>query len=222
MVLRKNGGIRSRVPTSLDTAWAGTIAVKPSPIPSHRTFRRKALRSVLAFDADAVKFHPMVDEAIAELLGDLFLERLEFGIDEFEHLAALDVDQVIVMGLGRRVVAGAAIAEIVTIEDARFLEQPDGAVHRGDRDLRVDRGGTGVQRLDVGMILRVGQDPCDDTALLGDPQAPLCAERFEIDGLVQGEPHSNKEKRPATMVGAGRFFNCGRKSYADFFWRPRF
>ena len=93
--------------------------------------------------------------------------------------------------------SGAAVAEVVPVEDAGFLEQAHRAVDRGDRDLRIDRGGARVQRLDVGMILGLGQDPRDHAALLGDPEAPLGAERFKIDRLVQGgSRQEEKSARP--------------------------
>ena len=102
---------------------------------------------------DAVKLHPVIDEAEAEPLGDPLLQLLELLVDELDHLAGLDVDQMVVMGFGRGFVAGAAVAEIVALEDARFLEQANGAVDGGDRDAGIDRGGARVQRLDVGMVL---------------------------------------------------------------------
>lgn len=67
--------------------------------------RQKAARalvrsSILPVEADAVQFHAMVDEAEAHALGDRLLELLELGIDELEHAAGLDVDQMVVMRLG--------------------------------------------------------------------------------------------------------------------------
>src|SRR3546814_1001768 len=44
----------------------------------------------------------------------------------------------LVMRLGRGFVARAAVAEIVAVEDARFFEQPHGAVNGRDRDAAVD------------------------------------------------------------------------------------
>ena len=180
------------------------------------SFENDKAETLITLTSDIVAAHVSnnnvsVDEAIAELFGDLLLQRLELRVDEFEHLAALDVDQVIVVRFRGGFVARPPITEIVTVENPCFLEQADGAVDRGDRDLRVDRRCAGVERLDVGMVLGIGQDPRDDATLLGDPQAPLCAERFEIYGLVQGEPRSI-QKRPATMEAAGRFFNSGQKS----------
>ena len=120
----------------------------------------------------------MVDEAVTELLGDLLLQRVELGIYEFDELDALDVDQVVMVRLGRCFVAGADVAKIVAVENHRFLESADSAVDRGDRDFRIDRGGACMQRLDVRMILCLGQNARDHAALLGDPQAALRAERF--------------------------------------------
>ena len=74
-------------------------------------------RSVaLAIEGDTIKFHAVVDEAEPQPFGDHLLQRLELGIDEFDHLARFDIDQMVVMRLGRRFVARAAVAEIVAVE----------------------------------------------------------------------------------------------------------
>ena len=57
---------------------------------------------------------------------------------ELDHLAGLDVDQVIVVLFGRLLIARAAVAEIVAREDAGLLEQAHGPVDRGDGDVRID------------------------------------------------------------------------------------
>ena len=41
----------------------------------------------------------MIDQPETELLCDLPLQRFQLGVDEFDDLAGLHVDQVIVMGL---------------------------------------------------------------------------------------------------------------------------
>ncbi len=156
-----------------------------------------------------VQFHPVIDEAEAELFGDRFLQLLEFGIDKLDNPAGLDVDQMIVMRLGRGLVARAAVAEIVTIEDSRLLEQPHRPVHRRDRDARIDRRRPRVDLLDVGVILRVGQDARDHPALFGDAQALLVAQGFEVDlacHWVSRCPHVSargvgaKRNRLATLI----------------------
>ena len=132
--------------------------------------------SAVAVERDAVELHAVVDEAEAELLGDPPLEHLQLLVDELDDLAGLDVDQMVVMGVRRRFVARAAVAELVPLEDARLLEQADGAVDGGDRDVGVDRRGALVKRLDVGMILALAKDAGDDLALLGDAQALVGAQ----------------------------------------------
>src|SRR3954447_9085258 len=136
---------------------------------------------IFAAEGDAVKLHAMIDEAEAESGGDAALQFLELVVDELDDVAGLDVDQMVGMAFRGGFVAGAAVAEIVALEDARFLEQTDGAVDGGDGDARIDRGRARVQRLDVGMILRFAEHPGDHLALLGDPQALFGAERLDID-----------------------------------------
>src|SRR3546814_4073766 len=103
---------------------------------SLRPIRSRSATSILAIERDAIKLHAVIDEAEAQPLGDLLLELLKLGIDEFEHLAGLDVDQVIVVRFGRGLVARMAVAEIMAIEDAGLLEQPHRAVDGRDREDR--------------------------------------------------------------------------------------
>ena len=83
----------------------------------------------------------MIDEFEAELFGDAALQLLDLLVAEFDHAAGLDVDQVIVMRLRHFLVARAAVAEIVTLENAGILEQLHGAIDGGDGDMRIDGGG---------------------------------------------------------------------------------
>ena len=141
--------------------------------------------SVLAVEADAVKLHPMIDEPIAELLGNLPLQRFQFGIDEFDHFARLYVNQVIVMRFRCRFVSCPAIAEIVPVENAGILEQANCAINCCNRNLRIDRTRPFVQFLDVGMVRAFGQNLCDHATLVGDTKATLGTQCFKIDGLLQ-------------------------------------
>src|SRR3546814_16146357 len=85
----------------------------------------------------------------------------------------------VVMRLGRGFVARAAVAEIVAVEDARFFEQPHGAVNGRDRDAAVDLRCAFIEGLDIGLILRIRDDARDDAALFGDAQPLLVAQRSE-------------------------------------------
>ena len=124
-----------------------------------------------AIEGDAVKLHPMIDEAKAESFGNALLERFEFLVVKFDDLAGFDIDQMIVMVVGHRFVARPPVTEFMPLKDSRFLEQADGAVNGRDRDFWIDRCGAAMQGLDVGMILGFGDHPRDGLALLGDPKA---------------------------------------------------
>ena len=139
---RGSAAARATAPTSslVDEVERHADDEQQRPAPAMRAAARAASRRgcglAVAVEGDAVKLHAVVDEAEAELLGDPLLQRLELLVDELDDVAGLDVDQMVVVGLRRRFVARAAVAEIVALEDARFLEQADGAVDGGDRDVR--------------------------------------------------------------------------------------
>ena len=126
----------------------------------------------------------MIDQAIAQPFGDLALQGFKFGIDEFDHLAGFDIDHVIVVRLGRGFVTGAAIAEIVAIQNAGFLEQAHRAVDGGNRDARIDRRGAFVQLVHIGMIVAFRQHARDYAALVGNPEATIGADGLDVDRLV--------------------------------------
>src|SRR6185369_40821 len=87
----------------------------------------------------------------------------------------------IVMSLGCGFVTRSPVTELMPFEDSGLLEQPDGAVDGGNRDVRVDRSRARVQRLDVGMVLAVAEHARDHLALLGDSKTLVGAERLNID-----------------------------------------
>src|SRR3546814_16300222 len=108
---------------------------------SLRPIRSRSATSILAIERDAIKPHAVIDEAEAQPLADLLLELLKLGIDEFEQLAGLDVDQVIVVRFGRGLVARTAVAGLMALVDADLHEQPLRAVHVRARAARnYDRG----------------------------------------------------------------------------------
>src|SRR5437764_13086244 len=88
---------------------------------------------------DAIQFQPVIDQPVAELAGDLGLQLLDFLVGELDHLAVAQVDQMIVVAIAHLLVAGAALAEIMALDDAGVLEQLDRAIDRRDRDLVVYR-----------------------------------------------------------------------------------
>ena len=126
----------------------------------------------------------VIDQPVAESLGNLTLQGFQFRIDKLDHLAGFDIDHVIVMRLGRRFIAGAAIAEIVAIQNAGLFEQPHGAIDRGDRDPGIERDRPFVELVDVRVIHAFREHPGNDPALLGNTEAAFVAKCFDVDRLV--------------------------------------
>lgn len=139
----------------------------------------------------------MVDEAIAQPFGNLALQRFEFGVDEFNDLAGLDVDQMVVVRLWRGFIARATIAKIVAIKNSCLFEQANSAIDRGDGNARIACRGAFVQLFDIGVIGAFRKHLRDYAALFGDPQTPFCAKRFNVDCLMQRVRPNTVNVRPA-------------------------
>src|SRR5688572_21330685 len=96
----------------------------------------------------------MIDQPEAELLRDLALQGFELRIDELDHVPRLDIDEVIMMDLGGCFIAGAAVPELMPLENAGLFEQANRAIDGRDRYARIDRRRPRMERLDIGMIIR--------------------------------------------------------------------
>jgi hypothetical protein len=118
--------------------------------------------------------------------GDLGLQFLDLFGRELDHLAVAQIDQMVVVAVAHLLVARAALAEIVSLDDAGVLEQLYRAVDRRDRDLVVDRDAAAIQFLDIGMIHGFRQHARDHAALLGHAHAGGSATRLDAGGLERG------------------------------------
>src|SRR4051794_10914088 len=107
---------------------------------------------LFVIERHGVEFEPVVDQSVAQLPGDLALQALDLLGLKLDDLAAAKIDEMIVVRLGNLLVACTALAKIVARDDARILEQLDGAIDSRDRDVLVDAGAAAVKLLDVGMI----------------------------------------------------------------------
>lgn len=128
----------------------------------------------------------MVNQPVAQLLGNLALERLQFRVDEFNDFARFNIYQMIVVSLGRGLIARAAIAEIMTLKDPGLFEQAHGAIDRGDRDSRIYRDRAFVQFFDIRVVIAVRQDTRNHTTLFGNSKPALRTKRFNVYWLVHG------------------------------------
>ena len=94
----------------------------------------------------------MADKLETEFVRDTLLQGLDVGVRELDDAPALDIDEVIVMLARCRLVAPAAVAEIMPLQNALPGEKLERAVDRRERNSRIDRVGTPVNFFDVGMI----------------------------------------------------------------------
>src|SRR5690348_3935461 len=121
---RNRRGQEERPSSAFVTTWIGPTTRKSPTSPPMRRAARAFIRTAgalsVAVERDAVELHAMVDEAEAEPLGDALLKRLKFVIDEFDHLAGLDVDQMVVVSFRGGLVTRAPVAELMAFEDSRL------------------------------------------------------------------------------------------------------
>src|SRR5262245_24204818 len=83
-------------------------------------------------ERNAIELQPVIDQLVAELAGDLGLQLLDLFRGELDHLAVAQIDEVIVMAVAHLLIAGAALAEIMPLDDPGILEQFYGAIHCRD------------------------------------------------------------------------------------------
>src|SRR5687767_2513402 len=120
---RKRRG-QGEEPSARLTRWKGTQTMsQPASASRRRAASGREEPLAAAIEGDAVKLHAVVDQAEAELLGDLLLQGLEFLVMELDHLAGFHVDQMVMVVVGDRLISRPAVAKFVTLKDACFLEQ---------------------------------------------------------------------------------------------------
>ena len=71
-------------------------------------------------------------QGIAQFLRNLFLQRFNLFIHEFDHFARAEINQMVMMVAICVFVTGASIPEFMFIQNARFFEQFHGAINGCD------------------------------------------------------------------------------------------
>src|SRR5689334_14189292 len=122
----------------------------------------------------------MVDQLVAELARDVRLQPFDIFRAEFDYFAGAQIDEVIVVRVRALLVAVAALAELVRLDDAGVLEELHGSIHGRNGDVLVDPGTALVELLDVRMVARLGEHARDHAPLPGHAHALGRAKRFDI------------------------------------------
>ncbi len=153
---------------------------------ARRPQARRCVFSALSIERDTREFHPMVNEAEAKLFSNLPLQGFKLGIDKFDHLAGFNIDQMVMMCLGCRLIARTTVAEIVAIEDSGLFEETDGPIDSGNRNSGVDCGGAHMECFDIRMVFGFGKNARNNSPLLGNAQALFGTKRFDINASGHG------------------------------------
>lgn len=120
---------------------------------------------ILPFYGNAIKFHPVVNQTKTELFRDLLLQQFQFRIDKFNDIAGFNVNQMVMMGFGCGLIAGAAITKIMAFQYASILEQTNRAIDGGNGNAGVNRRRTFMQLFYVGMVIGFGENLGDHAPL---------------------------------------------------------
>lgn len=91
--------------------------------------------AAVAIGAVTVQIEAVVGQADAVARGDFTLTRFNRIITEFDHFAAIEANQVIVMMLLRQLENGFTAFKVVTSDDARIVELVKYAIDRGKANL---------------------------------------------------------------------------------------
>ena len=122
----------------------------------------------------------MVDDAVAVFTRDLFLQTLDFVGAEFDDLARLNVNQVIVVLLIRCLVASFAVAKGVPGKDVFVFEQLDRTIDRRQRNRGINRGDAPMEFAHIRMIVRLSQHLKNSATRFGYSKTEFMTNRFDI------------------------------------------
>src|SRR5690554_143620 len=152
--------------------WARSTHLPHPEVRAKRASKDAPTTSPPAF-LTPIQLQPVMDDLVAELAGDLVLQLLDAVGLEFDHVAGVDVDQMVVMVAHRRLEARGAALESVAVDGADALQQLHGAVDRGQRNACVDLHRTAKYLHRVGMVAGIRKDTEDHAARPRDAHARL-------------------------------------------------
>jgi hypothetical protein len=89
----------------------------------------------------------VIDEPIAQTLGDHFLDGLDFLVAELDDEAGTDIDEMVVVLVGDEFETGAAVLEVMLGDEPGLFEEVDGAIDGRERNARVDGRGAAIEAM---------------------------------------------------------------------------
>ena len=149
---------------------------QPRPSPGRRGLTPLP---ALTLGGHAVELELVADQLEAQVLRHALLQALDLLVAELDDAPGLDVYEVVVMAARGGLVAPAAGSEIVPLQDALGLEQPQRAVDGGERDASIDGVRAPVHLLNVGVVLGGGEHAGNHAPLARHAQALVGAELLD-------------------------------------------
>src|SRR5690606_18429881 len=145
--------------------WGGCVA---------RTFFTSSRPTCVASPAAAlaaVKLEPVMDDLVAEFVRDLVLQALDAVGAELDHVAGVEVDQMVVMAAGGMLEARRPALEGMAMDRPHRLQELHRAVDGGQRNRPVDGARAPEYLHGVGVIARLRQYLEQNLALARDAHA---------------------------------------------------
>ena len=128
----------------------------------------------------------MTSQLIAELGGNLFLQGLDIGVHKLDHLAGIEINEMIMMIPIRIFIPGAAIAKFVALQNARLFEEFHRSIDSRNRYAGIHRLRAGIELFYIRVIRAIFENLCDHPALAGHPEPFLLATRNNRVGHAPG------------------------------------
>src|SRR5688572_25887096 len=108
---------KTRLSARRRSARPARLTRKPRRGGSGRAGGRGARSLLLLGEGNGIELQAVVHQAVAEAAGDFGLKRLDLLGAELDHVAGLEVDEVVVVPLRGVLVARAAVAEVEPFDD---------------------------------------------------------------------------------------------------------
>lgn len=177
--------------------------------------------------AAAVKLKSVTHHLVPQIACDLGLKTLDLVGAELDHLAGVDIDDVVVVGQVGGLEARRGAFKGMTVDDALGLERGERAVDGGERDRFVDGAGAAVQLVGVGMVLCLRQHLENRRALARDShpvgtqgllellrRGECVRHRRQVTGFRQAPQMSGPTRTAGAgthLAGAAAARHCGRR-----------
>ena len=101
----------------------------------------------------------MAAQRISESACDLFLQTFDLVVSKLDHLARMQVDEMVMVFAFGVFEPRFAVLEFKSLQNSEFFKKLYGAVDRGDRNLRINLQRAAVKLFNVRMVVGILPKP---------------------------------------------------------------